>query len=121
MKDKALEAKREKTLKRLTTLVRVMDRGIPIPGTKQYIGLDPIIGLIPVGGDVISACISAYMVFEAWRIKEPPAILLQMIANITIDVLGGAIPIIGDFFDFIYQANTRNLKLLGVDLTKDES
>ena len=120
MKDKALEAKRAKTIKRVTTLVRVMDRGIRIPGTKQYVGLDPVIGLVPVGGDIITAFISAYVVIEAWRIKEPTSVLFEMIANIIIDALGGAIPIVGDIFDFVYRANDRNLKLLGVDLDEEK-
>jgi Domain of unknown function (DUF4112) len=100
------------TLKRLRQLSRVMDRAIVIPGTKVGIGLDPILGLIPGGGDFLGVMFSAYIVLEAARLGAPKATLGRMAFNIIIDALVGVIPIVGDFFDFAWTANDHNIKLL---------
>jgi hypothetical protein len=103
---------RTPTLKRLRQLSRLLDKAIVIPGTSFGIGLDPIVGLIPVGGDFLGILLSAYIILEAARLGAPSATIGRMVFNIIIDGLLGAVPIIGDFFDFTWTANEYNIKLL---------
>lgn len=100
------------TLKRLRQLSRLLDRFIAIPGTPIAVGLDPIIGFIPVGGDVLGLILSCYIVLEAVRLGVPKKIINKMIFNIIIDSLVGSIPILGDIFDFAWTANEYNIKLI---------
>ncbi|ARV58689.1 hypothetical protein BZZ01_08580 [Nostocales cyanobacterium HT-58-2] len=100
------------TLKRLRQLSRLLDRVITIPGTQVSIGLDPILGLIPVGGDFLGVMLSAYIVLESARLGAPAATLSRMVLNIIIDGLIGSIPILGDLFDVGWKANEYNIRLL---------
>lgn len=100
------------SLKRLRTLSRILDNAIVIPGTGIGIGLDPIIGLLPVGGDFLGILLSAYIVVEAARLGAPSGMLGKMVLNIVLDALIGAIPVLGDFFDFTWKANDYNIKLV---------
>jgi hypothetical protein len=92
-------------LQRIRQLSYVLDEAIQIPGTNKRIGLDPIIGLFPGGGDTVSMLLSAYIVVEAALLGLPKATLLRMVLNSTI-------PVLGDLFDTVSKANTRNLKLV---------
>lgn len=100
------------TLKRLRQFARLLDKAIVIPGTQVGIGLDPIIGLLPGGGDFLGVMLSAYIVLEAARLGASQSTLGKMVLNIVIDGVIGAVPLIGDFFDFAWTANTFNIKLL---------
>ncbi len=100
------------TLKRLRQFARLLDKAVVIPGTQVGIGIDPIIGLIPGGGDFLGVMFSAYIVLEAARLGAPRGTLGRMVLNIIIDGVVGAVPLIGDFFDFAWTANTHNIKLL---------
>lgn len=104
--------KKAPTLKRLRTFSRILDKAITIPGTGLSIGLDPIIGLLPIGGDFLGIMLSAYIVLEAARLGAPKATLGKMVINIIVDALIGAIPMLGDLFDFAWKANDYNVKLL---------
>ncbi|MFH7028177.1 MAG: DUF4112 domain-containing protein [Heteroscytonema crispum UTEX LB 1556] len=100
------------TLKRLRQLSRILDSAITIPGTRVSIGLDPFLGLIPVGGDFIGVLLSAYIVLEAARLGASKSTLGRMAFNVILDALVGTIPVLGDFFDFAWTANDHNIKLL---------
>ncbi|MEH2063427.1 MAG: DUF4112 domain-containing protein [Nostoc sp.] len=100
------------TLKRLRQLSRLLDHAITIPGTKIGFGLDPIIGLIPIGGDFLGVMFSSYIILEAARLGVSRATLGKMVLNVIIDGLVGSVPVLGDFFDFAWTANTYNIKLL---------
>ncbi|MEI2582079.1 DUF4112 domain-containing protein [Scytonema sp. PRP1] len=100
------------TLRRLRQLSRLLDRVITVPGTEISIGLDPILGLIPVGGDFLGVMLSAYIVLESARLGAPASTLSRMVLNIIIDGVVGAIPIAGDLFDVGWKANEYNIKLL---------
>ncbi|MCX7593907.1 MAG: DUF4112 domain-containing protein [Fischerella sp.] len=100
------------TLRRLRQLSRLLDRAIVIPGTRLGIGLDPLIGFIPLGGDFLGVMLSAYIVLEAARLGVPATTLGKMVINIIIDGLVGAIPMLGDFFDVAWMANDHNIRLL---------
>ncbi|MFO0950938.1 MAG: DUF4112 domain-containing protein [Isosphaeraceae bacterium] len=97
----------------LERLAWLMDRLIKIPGTPYTVGLDAILGLLPVGGDVISGFIQTGIVAVAvHRYKVPKTVVAAMATNVAIDTLLGAVPLVGDVFDVTFRANTRNLKLL---------
>jgi len=113
-------AKRLVTLNRIRQLSRLMDTAIRIPGTGFRIGLDPIIGLIPGGGDLISTAFSAYIIFLATRFGIPRQDLAKMIFNIGLEAVVGTVPLVGDLFDAYYKSNIRNLALLEQHLTAVE-
>ncbi|MCC5605334.1 DUF4112 domain-containing protein [Nostoc sp. CHAB 5834] len=100
------------TLKRLRQLSRLLDNVITIPGTQIGFGLDPILGLIPIGGDFLGIMFSSYIILEAARLGVSRTTLGKMVLNVIIDGLVGAVPVLGDFFDFTWRANTNNIKLL---------
>ncbi|BAZ32173.1 hypothetical protein NIES4074_46750 [Cylindrospermum sp. NIES-4074] len=100
------------SLKRLRQLTKLLDNAITIPGTKAGIGLDPLIGLLPIGGDVLGVILSCYIILEAARLGVSRATLGKMVLNMIIDGLVGAVPVLGDFFDFAWTANTYNIQLL---------
>lgn len=100
------------TLQRLRQLSRLLDKVIAVPGTPIAIGLDPLIGFIPIGGDVLGLLLSSYIILEASRLGVPKATLGRMLLNVIIDSLVGTIPVFGDLFDFAWTANEYNLKLL---------
>jgi hypothetical protein len=102
----------EVRLKRVRLLSRLLDEQFRIPGTTRRVGLDGLLGLIPGGGDAAGALLSAYILYEAIRLGAPKTVLLRMVANIGIDTVGGAIPVVGDIFDVAWKANKKNAALL---------
>lgn len=97
--------------RRYAAVSRVLDELVPIPGTNQRIGLDPVIGLIPWVGDAISAGVGLWLIAEAARFRIPTVVLLRMVLNTLVDLAAGAIPILGDLFDVVSRSNKRNLEL----------
>ena len=97
---------------RLRRISRLLDNAIPIPGTKIRLGLDPILGLLPGGGDTLSGGLSAYIVVEAARMGVSREIIGKMIGNILLDAIAGTIPVLGDLFDVGWKANVKNIELL---------
>lgn len=104
------------SIQRLRKLSRLLDNAIAIPGTKFRVGLDPIIGLIPGAGDLVGTALSAYIVIEAARLGVPRSALGKMISNILLESVVGTIPVLGDWFDFAWKANTKNMELLETHL-----
>jgi hypothetical protein len=100
------------TLRRLRRISHVLDNAIPIPGTRYRIGLDPILGLLPGGGDLAGAILSAYIVFSAAQIGASRETLLQMVWNILLETFAGTVPVLGDIFDVAWKANVKNIELL---------
>ncbi|HKB81293.1 MAG TPA: DUF4112 domain-containing protein [Thermoanaerobaculia bacterium] len=90
----------------------LMDAWLPIPGTSKRVGLDAGIGLIPGIGDIIGGILSAWIVVGALRHRVPLLHVSRMVLNILLDVFIGEIPIAGDIFDFAFEENTINMKLL---------
>lgn len=101
---------------RLRKLSRLLDNAIAIPGTRFRFGIDPILGLIPGAGDFVGTALSAYIVIEAARLGLPKAALGKMVYNIVLESLVGAVPVVGDWFDFAWKANVKNLELLEAHL-----
>ncbi|AFZ17550.1 DUF4112 domain-containing protein [Allocoleopsis franciscana] len=108
------------TLNRIRKLSRLMDTAIGIPGTKFRIGLDPIIGLIPGAGDLISTSFSAYIIYLATRLGIPSKDIQKMILNIGLEAVVGTVPLVGDLFDAYYKSNIRNLAILEKHLQATE-
>jgi len=90
----------------------LLDSGIRIPGTQWRFGLDPIIGLIPGVGDAAGAVLAGWILVEAIGLGASRATLVRIAGNIALDAGLGAVPILGDIFDFAWKANLRNVALL---------
>jgi hypothetical protein len=99
-------------LKRMRQLTRLLDNAIVIPGTKQRVGLDPLLGLVPGGGDTLSAALSGYIIIEAAMMGLPRSALTRMVINILIDTVVGSVPLFGDIFDVFSKANVRNMQIV---------
>ncbi|MDX2204725.1 MAG: DUF4112 domain-containing protein [Hyphomicrobiaceae bacterium] len=112
------EAPREEALRRLDALATLMDSAFVIPGTGIRMGLDGLIGLVPVLGDLISTAISSYILVEARRLGASRLTLVRMATNIAVDGVIGAVPLAGDVFDVAFRANRRNIKILREHLAR---
>jgi len=100
------------TDEQLDHLAGVLDDIFQIPGTKIRFGLDPIVGLVPGLGDLISGLLSFLIVFAAWQRGLPRVTIMRMVANIGIDTVAGSIPIVGDLFDMMWKSNRMNYNIL---------
>lgn len=98
-------------LKHAESLASLMDDRFRVPIIGYRFGLDPIIGLIPGAGDVVSAVISLLIVRAIIRAGFPRKLLLQLLITVFLDLVIGGIPVIGDIWDFFFKANRRNLKI----------
>ena len=105
-------AQRLATLNRIRKLSRLMDTAIGIPGTRFRIGIDPILGLVPGAGDLVSTAFSAYIIYLAARFNIPREFLAKMIFNVGLEAVVGTVPLVGDLFDAYYKSNIRNLAIL---------
>lgn len=97
--------------RRIAAATRLLEDLATIPGTRQRIGLDSIVGLIPGAGDLVTAALGVWILLEAARFRLPRIVLARMVANVLIDLAIGAVPILGDLFDVVFRSNVRNLEL----------
>ena len=97
--------------RRIARMSHVLDDLFEVPGTGRRVGLDPLVGLIPVVGDVVSAAAGAYLIAEASRFRLPPVVLARMVVNLLVDLALGLVPFLGDLLDFVSKSNARNLAL----------
>ena len=102
----------EESVARLEAVGRLMDGAFVLPGTNIRLGLDAIIGLVPVAGDVISGLVSSYLIWEARQLGAPRWLIARMMANTFLDTTLGVIPLVGDAFDLMFRANMKNMALL---------
>jgi hypothetical protein len=103
---------------RIEAMEMLLERSFVIPGINRPVGLDAIVGMIPVVGDIIAAAMGAYIVWEANNLGIPKWKLWRMAGNIAFDTAIGAIPVAGDLFDFVFRSNTRNLRIIKRHLDK---
>jgi hypothetical protein len=103
---------------RVVMLERLLERSFTIPGVNIPVGLDAIIGLVPVLGDVVTTAMGAYIVWEASNLGLPKWKLARMGANVLFDTAIGAIPVVGDAADLVFRSNSKNLKILLKHLDK---
>lgn len=104
--------------RRIELMETVLERSFVIPGINRQVGLDALLGMVPVVGDLITAAMGAYIVWEARNLGMSRWQLLRMGGNIAFDTAVGAIPVAGDLFDFLYRSNTRNLRIIQKHLDK---
>ena len=95
----------------MSAVARVLDDLVEVPGTGRRFGLEPVIGLVPIAGDVVSAAVAGWVVLEGARAGVPRVVLVRMVVNVLLDLVVGAIPLVGDLADFGLKANTRNVAL----------
>lgn len=97
---------------RVMMMERLLERSVTIPGLNMPVGLDALIGLVPLFGEVVTAFMGAYIVWEAKNLGLPRWKLARMGANVLLDTAIGAIPLIGDAADLLFRSNTKNLRIL---------
>ena len=106
------EAEIVRTMKSLRMLARFMDNGWGIPFTRFRFGADSIIGLLPVGGDMLTAAVSLFIVFKAYEMGASRLVILKMLGNVALDTGVGSIPVLGDVFDMVFMSNIKNMDIL---------
>ncbi|PEQ14150.1 hypothetical protein B2G71_00585 [Novosphingobium sp. PC22D] len=104
--------------RRIEALEAILERAAVIPGTRMPVGLDAILGLVPVAGDLVSAALGLYLVWEARNLGMSKFQLARMVTNVGVDTALGAVPLAGDLFDFVFRSNSRNLKIIRKHLDK---
>jgi len=104
--------------RRIEAMERLLERLFVIPGINRPVGLDSIVGLVPVAGDILTAGMGAWLVWEARNLGMSKLQLARMAGNVGTDTLLGAIPMVGDLFDFVFRSNTRNLRIIRRHLDK---
>jgi len=108
----------EASLRRMETVAHVFDESVRIPGLGVRVGIDPVLGALPVAGDAVSALFSLYIVVESAYLGVSYTTLLRMLANISLDFVGGSVPYVGTVFDALWKANKRNVELALEDLAE---
>jgi hypothetical protein len=103
---------REQRLARLEAIAKLLDVAFVLPGTNIRYGIDGLIGLIPVVGDIITTALSLWLVREARALGAPWHVTARMLGNVAVDGVVGMIPFAGDAFDVMFRANVRNVRLL---------
>ncbi len=104
---------------RIKRLAWLLDNSIRLPGGYR-IGLDGIIGLVPGLGDVLAAALSCYIVVSAVRLGTPASVVVRMLGNVLLELVLGAVPVLGDLFDFAWKANARNARLVEAHLSEPQ-
>jgi hypothetical protein len=107
----ATDQQKQNAMKRLDNLAWALDSVVPLPGGLR-LGLDGLIGLVPVVGDGATALLSSYVIGEGVRNGAPKSVILKMLGNMLIDTVIGAIPFFGDLFDVANRSNYKNVNLL---------
>jgi hypothetical protein len=106
-------------LSALRKFVSLLDSAFVVPGTRYRVGLDPVFGLLPGIGDLVSPLFAIGILWQAHDLRIPRVVQLRMIFNVAIDSLLGALPFVGDLFDFVWKANEKNMVLLEHHATQE--
>ncbi len=99
-------------LRRLKAIANVMDSLVEVPVLRWRIGVDGLLGLVPGLGDVFGLGVSGYFIYVAAKMQVSGVVLTRMVLNVVLDAVVGAIPFVGDLFDFVFKANRKNLEIL---------
>lgn len=97
---------------RMRRVAWLLDAVFVLPGTRFRFGINGLVGLLPISGDLVMGVISLWFVAEARAMGAPPALLGKMLTNVAVEVVGGLVPIAGDLFDMAFKADLRNVALL---------
>ena len=103
---------------RVEALEMLLERSFHLPGINYPVGLDAIVGLVPILGDIVTTAMGAYLVWEARNLGMPKWKLWRMAGNVAFDTAIGAVPVVGDAADFLFRSNTRNLRIIKRHLDK---
>lgn len=103
---------REQRFARIEALAKLLDVAFVLPGTNIRYGIDGLIGLIPVVGDLLTTALSLWIVREARALGAPRHLVARMLGNVALDGVAGLVPFAGDAFDVMFRANVRNVRLL---------
>jgi hypothetical protein len=114
--DASAAERKRRARDQLVALTRLMDSAVELPGLRTPVGLDALLGLVPVAGDVLSAAIGLYLVRQARELGASRWLQAKMVGNLLLDAAIGAVPIAGDVADIYFRAHRRNLKLLQREL-----
>jgi hypothetical protein len=114
------ERTRRERIARIDTLATLLDTALVLPGTNVRFGLDALLGLIPGIGDVITTAMALYIVHEARQLGAPGHVIARMLANVALDGMVGAVPVLGDAFDVMWRSNRRNMRLLQEWLAREQ-
>lgn len=114
-----LTPQQERRLEGLQKIAKLLDNAFVVPGTSYRVGLDPIVGLFPGIGDLISPLFAIGILLHARELGVPKVVQARMVINVAIDAVVGAVPIVGDLFDFAWKANEMNLSLLELHARED--
>jgi len=98
--------------RRLEAMEGLLERAFVVPGTNYRVGLDAVVGLVPVVGDLVTTAMGAWLVWEARNLGMSKFHLLRMGGNVAVDAIVGTVPLLGDAFDFVFRSNTRNIRIL---------
>ena len=107
-----LTAGQQQRLSALRNTARLLDSAFVVPGTSYRIGLDPILGLVPGIGDLVSPLFTVGILWQGRDLGLPRVVQVRMLGNVLLDALVGAVPLVGDLFDFAWKANEKNYALL---------
>lgn len=108
-------------LRRLQLVANLLDSAFVIPGTRQRVGIDAIIGLVPGLGDIATTALSSYIIWEARNLGVSRWALTRMLVNLGIHAGVGSLPLIGDLFDAFFRVNQRNMRILRSELDRNPS
>ncbi len=98
--------------RRVKAMEAILERSFTIPGTRFRFGVDALAGLIPVAGDIVTAAMGSWLIWEARNLGMPRWQLARMTGNVAFDTVIGFIPLAGDAFDLLFRSNTRNLRII---------
>lgn len=104
--------------RRMEAMEQLLENAFVVPGINFRIGLDAIVGLVPVLGDLVTTAMGAWIVWEARNLGMPKWKLWRMAGNVVFDTALGAVPLVGDAADFMFRSNTRNMKIVRRHLDK---
>ena len=104
----------------LRRFAQLLDSAFVVPGTTYRVGLDPVLGLVPGIGDLVSPLFALGILWQARDLGVPRVVQIRMIVNVMIDGLLGAVPFVGDLFDFAWKANRRNMALLEQHVAREQ-
>jgi hypothetical protein len=116
-----LTARQTQGLEALRKVAYLLDSAFVVPGTSYRVGLDPILGLVPGFGDLVSPLFTIGILWQARELGLPRVVQLRMIFNVAIDSLLGVVPLVGDLFDFAWKSNTMNLALLELHAQEEQT
>jgi hypothetical protein len=90
------------SIERARKVAKILDSAITIPVIRKKIGLDPLLGMLPITGDVLTGVMALYLIWVAYELRLPRPVLIRMGVNTATDILVGMIPVLGDISDFFW-------------------